>query len=135
MRSVLSAVLICEAIVIGLAVPVAITLGNVDTDLAVAVGAGVGAACVVTAGLQRYRFGLVLGSALQVVTFGLGFVVSLLFVLGLIFGGIWFACVAADRRIAALKAEREKAERERVERDDEEPAGDVPRGDNPADPD
>jgi hypothetical protein len=107
MRSVLAAILVFEAIIIGLAIPVAISLNDVHAGLAGAVGGGVAVACLVVTALLRFPFGRVLGSILQVVAFALGIVVPLMFVLGAVFGVLWFVCLVLDRRIAAMRAERE----------------------------
>ncbi|WP_020577360.1 DUF4233 domain-containing protein [Actinopolymorpha alba] len=109
MRSVLSAILVFEAIIIGLAIPVAITLGEVPSALAGAVGGAAAVTCLVVTGLLRFPVGKVLGSVLQVVVFGLGFVVPLMFVLGVIFGVMWFGFLVLDRRIAASKAAHDQS--------------------------
>lgn len=109
MRSVLSAILVFEAIVVALAIPVAISIGEVDGALAGAVGGGVAAACLVSVGLLRFGFGPIVGSVLQVVALLLGFAVPLMFVLGAVFGVLWFVCLVQDRRLAVLRAERDKA--------------------------
>jgi hypothetical protein len=114
MRPVLSAILVFEAIIVALAIPVAIALSEVDAGLAGSVGAGVAVACLVVTGLLRYRVGRIAGSVLQVVAIGLGFVVPLMFLLGAIFAVLWFVCLRLDGRITA---ERERAEREGAERD------------------
>ncbi len=106
MRPVLSAILVFEAIVVGLAIPVAISLGGIDAAVAGAVGGGVAVACLVVTGLLRFRIGLVAGSVLQVVAVALGFVVSLMFALGAVFAVLWFVCLALDRRVAEAKAAR-----------------------------
>lgn len=100
MRSALMAVLICEAIIVGLATPVAISLSDVGTVPALVGGGVVALGCVVTSALLRRRAGIVLGSVLQVVAVGLGFVVPMMFVLGAIFGALWIACLVLDRRLA-----------------------------------
>jgi Protein of unknown function (DUF4233) len=110
-RPVLSAILVFEAIVVGLAIPVAISLGGVDPALAGVVGGGVAVACLVVTALLRYRLGRVAGSVLQVVAIGLGFVVPLMFVLGAVFAVLWFVCLSLDRRVVEAKAEREAAAR------------------------
>lgn len=107
MRPVLSAVLVFEAIIVGLAVPVAIAQGEVSSALAGAVGGGVAVACLVVTALLRYPAGKVAGSVLQFVAFGLGFAVPLMFVLGGVFGVMWFVFLVLDRRVAALKADRD----------------------------
>lgn len=100
MRSALAAVLICEAIIVGLATPVAISLSDVGAVPALVVGGVVVLGCVVACALLRNRAGIVLGSALQVVAVALGFVVPMMFVLGAIFGALWIACIVLDRRLA-----------------------------------
>ncbi|MGH3489762.1 MAG: DUF4233 domain-containing protein [Actinopolymorphaceae bacterium] len=112
MRSVLSAILVFEAIIVALAIPVAVALSGVDGSLAGAVGGGVAVACLVVTGLLRYRVGRIAGSVLQVVAIGLGFAVPLMFVLGAIFAVLWFVCLRLDRRITAERTERARAERD-----------------------
>lgn len=104
MRSALAGVLICEAIVVALAVPVAISLSDVGTTPAL-VGSGVVAlGCLVCCALLRHRIGIVLGSVLQLVAIAMGFVVPMMFVLGAIFAALWIACLVLDRRLAARRA-------------------------------
>ncbi|MEQ7006400.1 DUF4233 domain-containing protein [Actinopolymorpha sp. B17G11] len=123
MRPVLSAILVFEAIIVALAIPVAVALSGVDGGLAGAVGAGLAVACLVVTGLLRYRVGRIAGSVLQVVAIGLGFVVPLMFLLGAIFAVLWFVCLRLDRRITAERAERENAEREGAGREGAEREG------------
>ncbi|MEQ7124958.1 DUF4233 domain-containing protein [Actinopolymorpha sp. B11F2] len=123
MRPVLSAILVFEAIIVALAIPVAVALSDVDGGLAGTVGAGLAVACLVVTGLLRYRVGRIAGSVLQVVAIGLGFVVPLMFLLGAIFAVLWFVCLRLDRRITAERAERENAEREGAEREGAEREG------------
>jgi hypothetical protein len=99
MRAVHSAILVFEAIVVGLAIPVAITLNGVSGAVAGTAGGVVAVSCLVAAGLLRKPIGYLLGSVLQVVTFALGFVVPLMFVLGIAFGALWFYCLILDRRL------------------------------------
>jgi hypothetical protein len=99
MRAVHSAILVFEAIVVGLAIPVAITLNGVSGAVAGTTGGVVAVSCLVAAGLLRKPIGYLLGSVLQVVTFALGFVVPLMFVLGIAFGALWFYCLILDRRL------------------------------------
>ena len=109
MRSVLAAILVFEAIVVGLAVPVAIGVSGVSSRTAVAAGAGLAVAALVTCALLRFRAGVVVGSVLQVVAVALGFVVPVMFVLGAAFAALWFLCVVLDRRVAAVRASRDAA--------------------------
>ncbi|HBR87805.1 MAG: allophanate hydrolase [Microbacterium sp.] len=74
-------------------------------------GTVVALAMVVTAGLLRYRAGIVLGWALQVVVVLGGFLVPALVLVGLIFGAMWaYATIkgaALDRRNASRAADAE----------------------------
>lgn len=106
MRAVHSAVLVFEAIVVGLAIPVAITLNGVPGAQAGIVGGLVAVSCLVAAGLLRRRIGYLLGSFLQVVTFALGFAVPMMFALGVAFGALWFWCLVLDRRLRKRAAAR-----------------------------
>jgi phosphate/sulfate permease len=138
MRSVLAAILVFEAIIVVLAIPVAVAVSGVDGTVAGAVGAGVAVGCLVVTGLLRYQLGRIAGSVVQVVAIGLGFVVPLMFVLGAIFAVLWFVCLRLDRRITAERAERvrqgERAESERAESERAEsgPAESGPAGSGPA---
>nr|WP_269091058.1 DUF4233 domain-containing protein [Actinopolymorpha cephalotaxi] len=106
----MAAVLVFEAIIVGLAIPVAVSIEGVGGGQAGAVGGGIAVACLVTAGLLRFPAGRVIGSVLQVVAIALGVFVPLMFFLGGIFAVLWFVCLVLDRRIVALRAERDRAE-------------------------
>jgi hypothetical protein len=99
-----AAVLSLEAIVLGLTTPVMVTLGDVDTAVALAVGLGLAVACLVAAGMLRSEWAYRLGWALQVAAVALGFVVTTMFVLGAVFAVLWAAADHLGRRI-----ERERA--------------------------
>jgi hypothetical protein len=110
-RSVLAAILVFEAIVVGLAVPVATSLGGMSLATAGIVAAVVAVACLATAGLLRHPFGRIVGSVLQFVVFGLGFVVPVMFALGVVFGGLWLWAIVLDRRIGATPGRASPADR------------------------
>lgn len=105
MRSVLAAILVLEAIVVGLAVLGAAGLSDGPRPVALAVAGGVALACLVSCALLRWRAGIVAGSVVQVATIALGFVVTLMFILGVIFATLWFGCLVLDRRLAARAAD------------------------------
>jgi hypothetical protein len=95
-----------EAIVVGLAIPVALSLTDADPAL---VGWGFGAlavACLVCAGLLGRPWGVSVGWALQVGVLLTGLVVPAMLVLGVVFGGLWVAAVRYGRRVDAIKAAR-----------------------------
>lgn len=103
-RGMCAAVLCLEAITLGLTVPVLITIADVDTPTALTVGLGLAVLCLLLAGMLRREWAYALGYVVQVAAIGLGFVIPMMFVLGVIFAALW---VAAD--LLGRKIERERA--------------------------
>ena len=103
-RSLCATVLLVEAITLGLTTPVMTALTDVTTGTALAIGLGLAAACLVTAGLLRAEWGYWVGHAIQVVAVGLGFVVPTMFVLGPVLALLWGTAFGVG-----LKIERERA--------------------------
>jgi uncharacterized protein DUF4233 len=92
MRRLCATVLIMEAIVIGLAIPVAITIEHVPHRSAgVAGGVLAGAAVLLAAVVGRPRQGWALagGSLLQVGVIAAGAVVPAMYALGAVFAALW----------------------------------------------
>jgi hypothetical protein len=92
MRRLCATVLVMEAIVIGLAIPVAITVGHANPRLAGGAGGAVAVIAVVLAGLvgrRGQRWPYVAGSVLQLVVIASGFVVGVMYFLGVVFAGLW----------------------------------------------
>jgi uncharacterized protein DUF4233 len=104
-----AAVLALEAVVLGLSTPVMITIYGVSKPPALAVGLGLTAAALVVTALLRYPWAYVLGTLVQVAAIALGFVVPVMFLLGLIFAAFWVTALVLGRRIEALKRERAAA--------------------------
>lgn len=104
-RGMCAAVLSLEAITLGLTTPVMITISDVSTGPALAVGLGLMVACLVVAGLLRAEWGYQLGWLLQAWAIGLGLVVPIMFVLGPVFALLWGTAYFLGRKI-----ERERAE-------------------------
>jgi hypothetical protein len=103
MNRVASSVLVLEAVMVALVVPVALNLAGVNTTLGLISAAVVLFLCIAGAAtVRRGRIGYVLGSAAQVGAVGMGFVVSMMFVLGAIFAAMWFVLLrygpVAERR-------------------------------------
>jgi hypothetical protein len=94
-----AAVLVLQAIVLGLAIPVAITVVGVPAGLAVGVGGGLAVAAVVLAGTLRHVWAYVAGSLLQLLTIASGVVVPAMFFLGAIFAALWFTAIWLGRRV------------------------------------
>jgi Protein of unknown function (DUF4233) len=92
MRRLCATVLIFEAIVIGLAIPVAITIEHEPHTTAGVAGGVLAAVAVLLAavvGRPGQRWALVAGSVLQAVVIAAGVVVPAMFVLGAVFAALW----------------------------------------------
>jgi hypothetical protein len=107
-RSLASIVLAFESIVLALVTPVMISVADVRPALAVPVCLGLFVLALLAAGLLRFRAGYVLGSVVQVGAVGLGFVVPVMFVLGLAFAGFWIAAIVLGRRIEEAKKQHDR---------------------------
>jgi hypothetical protein len=99
-----AAILSLEAIALGLTTPVMINLADVPWRTAVVVGLGLCVACLVLAGLLRWEWAYLAGWLIQVAAIALGFVVTMMFVLGAIFAVLWGTAYFLGRKI-----ERERA--------------------------
>ena len=106
MRSICAAVLALQAIVLGLSTPVMISVADVDPVPALIAGVGLAVLAVVAAGLLRYGWAYWLGHAVQVGAVALGFVIPVMFVLGIIFAALWIAALLIGRRVEEVKAAR-----------------------------
>lgn len=103
MRSLASIVLAFESLVIALATPVMISIADVRPAVALSVCLGLAVLALVATGLLRSQVGYALGWVVQVGAVGLGFVVPVMFVLGLAFASFWVAAIVLGRRIEAAK--------------------------------
>jgi hypothetical protein len=104
-RGMCAAVLCLEAITIGLTTPVLVTIADVAVGTALLVGVGLAVVCLLLAGMLRAPWAYAAGYVVQVAAIGLGFVISMMFLLGAVFAALWWAADHLGRRI-----EREKAE-------------------------
>lgn len=104
-RGMCAAVLSLQAVVLGLTTPVMVVIAEVPLVTALLVGLGLTVACVLVAGLLRREWAYAAGWAIQVAATALGFVVPLMFFLGLLFGALWATADLLGQRI-----ERERAE-------------------------
>jgi hypothetical protein len=96
MRRLCATVLIFEAIVIGLAIPVAITIEHEphrSAGVAGGVLAGVAVLLAAVVGRPGQGWALVAGSLLQVAVIATGLVVPAMFVLGAIFAALWAVAI------------------------------------------
>jgi hypothetical protein len=103
-RGMCAAVLSLEAITLGLTTPVMITIADVATGTALAVGLGLAVVCLLLAGMLRAEWAYLAGYVVQAAAIALGFVVPVMFGLGVVFAVLWTAADLLGRRI-----ERERA--------------------------
>ncbi|HEX8520151.1 MAG TPA: DUF4233 domain-containing protein [Pseudonocardia sp.] len=99
LRGVYAALLVLEAIVVGLALLVLPKFGVGATPLGVALIGGVAVAMVVASGLQRRPWGLAVALALQAATLACGLLVPALALVGLIFGAVWAGILLMARDV------------------------------------
>jgi hypothetical protein len=88
-RRLTSSVLSMEFIVFWLAIIVAIVQSHVRAAAALSVGGVLAIGCVVVAGMIKRRWAYRAGSAVQVLAILCGFVVPVMFVVGVIFAVLW----------------------------------------------
>src|ERR1700733_12710309 len=103
MRRLCATVLVMEAIIIGLAIPVAITIGHAS-HAAGYTGGGLAVAAVLLAGVvsrPRMPWALVAATVLLVLVFAAGVLVPFMYVLGVIFAGFWALAIWMGRRYEA----------------------------------
>ena len=101
MRRLCATVLIFEVVVIGLAIPVAITISHARPAQAGVVGGVLAVAALVIAGLvgrPGQGWTLVGGTVLQVAVIATGIVVPAMYGLGAIFGALWLTAIWLGRR-------------------------------------
>jgi Protein of unknown function (DUF4233) len=91
MRRLCATVLVLEAIVILLAIPVAIVIGHARPALAGSVGAAAAVTAVLLAGLvgRWGRWPYVAGTVLQAAVIVFGVVVHVMYFLGAVFAALW----------------------------------------------
>lgn len=68
------------------------------------VGSVIAVLCVLGAGLTRKRYGVTVGWAVQLLTIGSGFVVPMMFVVGLIFLALWVTALYQGGKIDRLRS-------------------------------
>jgi hypothetical protein len=102
-----SAVLVFEAILMLLSIPVMLTIPIIPTSFAVGWGVGLAIAYFVALGLLGRPWGYVVGHALQAAFVGLGFVAGhAVLAVGILFAGLWIAAYVVGMRIDGDRAVR-----------------------------
>jgi hypothetical protein len=70
--------------------------------VAITVGIGLAVACVVVTGMLKRPFAYVAGSVLQVLAIATGFLVPMMFFLGVIFAALWVTAIFVARRVEGV---------------------------------
>jgi hypothetical protein len=109
-RAMCAGMLVLQAVVLFLTGVVTIGMTDIGAVASLSLGFGLAVLCVVAAGMLGRPGGYALGWAVQVVSIGLGFVVTARFFLGVVFGGLW-----ATAYFLGIKIDRERAERSVLE--------------------
>ncbi|MFF7729824.1 DUF4233 domain-containing protein [Streptomyces sp. NPDC008001] len=104
MRTLCASTLIGEFFVIGFAGLVAMQMSDLPAGTVWAVSGTAMAVSVLLCGMLGRPGGVQLGWLLQIGLVLSGFVVPMMFILGVIFGGLWWASVHFGRKIDEAKA-------------------------------
>jgi hypothetical protein len=109
-RSMCAGMLVLQAVVLFLTGVVSIGMTDLGAGASLGLGLGLAVLCVLAAGMLGRRGGYALGWAVQVVSIALGFVVTAMFFLGVVFAGLW-----ATSYFMGITIDRERAERQVLE--------------------
>lgn len=130
-ETLLSIVLVLEAIMLFFASLVIFGLDRLDPDWSALVYGGIlMAVLAAAAGVQRWAWGVWFGAALQLVIIAIGFVEPAMFFVGAGFAAMWVYCYVRGRQIDAQKvawrAAEAQAERETIPTPPAPTEGDTP---------
>jgi Protein of unknown function (DUF4233) len=123
-RSMCAGMLVLQAIVLFLTGVVTIGMTDLGIGTSLALGVGLAVLCVVAAGMLGRPGGYALGWVVQVVSIALGFVVTSMFFVGVVFAILWGVSY-----FLGIKIDRERADRVVLEREwhaQHTPGGDAP---------
>ena len=101
MRVLGAAVLAMESILMGFALLLA---KDNHGSTALWIGANIAVLMILTAGLLKKKSGWIIGSLLQIAMVAYGVVVPSLFIMGVIFLGLWIAAIIVGRKGEAARA-------------------------------
>lgn len=104
MRGMCAAILTLEAIILALAIPVMISVEDINKSLAIGLGVGLAVLCILTAGSLRKPWAYVVGHAIQLGAIALGVLVPIMFFIGAMFAALWCGAYFLGRKIEADKA-------------------------------
>jgi len=104
MKRLCAMILTCEAIVIGLAIPVAISVGHTDGKLAGIAGGTLVVLAILMAGVIRRPGGMAIATGFQVLVLAAGFIVPTMFFLGALFIGLWGYAIWLGRNVEGVQS-------------------------------
>ncbi|MDN3358180.1 DUF4233 domain-containing protein [Actinomadura sp. DC4] len=104
MKRLCAVVLTLQAVVTALSIPVAISVTHTDATTAGFTGGALAVLGVIIAGLLRYRWAYIAGSVLQILVIATGFMVTAMFILGIIFAALWATAIWLGRRVEGAPA-------------------------------
>jgi hypothetical protein len=99
MRVVLLSVLAFEIIIFGLAVPVMIFIGGVPAGPAAGFGGGAALLALLGVATLRRPGGYLIGWVTQLAGLALGFLISTMFIVGIMFAAIWVVSFILGKRL------------------------------------
>ena len=99
MKRLCAVVLVLQAVVTALSIPVAISVAHADATTAGLTGGILAGLGVIIAGLLRYRWAYIAGSVLQILVIATGFMVTTMFILGIIFAALWATAIWLGWRV------------------------------------
>ena len=109
-RAMCAGMLVLQAVVLFLTGIVTIGMTDIGALASVGLGLGLALLCVLAAGMLGRPGGYALGWIVQVVSIGLGFVITAMFFLGAVFAALW-----ATSYFLGVKIDRERGERQVLE--------------------
>jgi len=99
MRVLGSTVLVLEALVVLLAIPIAINVSDANASLALVMGIALAGLLILSIGVITKPIAVPLVWVLQVLVIASGFVVPTMFFVGAVFALLWFYAVRNGRRV------------------------------------
>ena len=105
MRTLTASVLVFEAIIIGLAIPVAINVNGAPPELALPLGLGLLVLCLALARWVPAPAAIALGWAVQGVLILGAFVTPVMLVLGIVFAALWATAIRLGGQVDAARSQ------------------------------